>query len=117
MAKPASQEGDPAAKKRRPLIVRRLMFGHLPRWKCWCYRAAVGLPLVAVLALVVLTQTVLLKRMVLPPLEKQLGLRINAAWVYVGPTGDLVMQNVQVLAPGVQGPAAKVLQVGGLRAD
>lgn len=112
------QDGVPAVPaKRRSLVLRRLMFSELPRWKCWCYRAALGIPLFLVLLLAVLTQTVLLKRLVLPPLESALGVRIEAEWVYVGRGGDLVMRGVRVRDPAVAGPAGTMVQIGGLRAD
>lgn len=111
------QDGVPAVPaKRRSLVLRRLMFSDLPRWKCWCYRAGLGIPLFLVLALAVLTQTVLLKRLVLPPLEAGLGVRIEAGWVYVGRDGDLVMRDVKVRNPDIPGPAGTLVQVGALRA-
>src|SRR5512134_822562 len=112
-----SQDGVPGAVRRRALIFRRLMFRQLERWKCWTCRAAVGVPLLVILALVVLTQTVLLKRLVLPQLEAGLGLETSADWVHVGRAGDLVMSEVEVRVPGVPGPAGVLVQVGGLRAD
>jgi hypothetical protein len=117
MTKPnGSQDGPPRA-ARGGWAFRRLMFCGVSRWKCWCARGALGLPLALLVILAILTQTVLLKRMVLPALEAELGLEISAGWVHVGRSGALVMHDVEVRTPAVQGPAGRLLQVGMLRAD
>lgn len=67
------------------------------------------LAITLVLLALILTQTPLTKRVVLPLLEKRTGLAIDAGAVRIEPNGTIVFENLMCRVPGVAGPGGRVL--------
>jgi hypothetical protein len=107
MAKPKSN----LVKRCWPWLGKRLIGKRLGRVKRWCVRVLVGLPLLLVATVVIVTQTSILGAILLPRMSAALGMEISSSRVYLARTGRLVLLDVTVHVPDVQGVAGEFVRV------
>ena len=98
-------------------IRRRFVARGMGKKKVLCLRLLFIVPLVLVLLLVVVSQTGLAGVLILPAIEKELGVEIKAGSVSINRSGMLVLDNVTVWAPGIEGPGAELGSVRRITAD
>ncbi len=98
-------------------IRRRFVARGMGKKKVLCLRLMFILPLALVLLLVVVAQTGIAGVLILPSIEKELGVEIKAGSVSINRSGMLVLDNVTVRAPGVEGPGGELGSVRRITAD
>ena len=94
-----------------PVLRLRVMGKGVARWKRYCVRALIGVPLIFVATVVIVTQTPIMGILLLPRMSAVLGMEIRARRVYVARNGRLVLLDVEVLVPGETGMAGRFVEV------
>jgi len=89
----------------------------LGRRSIFWLRIGLVVPLVLVLGLVVIAKTGLAGAVLIPKLEQELGVDIEARSVSITRSGRLILDGVRVRAPGVVGPGGELLRVQRIVAD
>ncbi len=108
---------EPVTGKSRHAIRRRFVCKSMGKRKLLLLRLAFIVPLILVLLLVVVAQTGLAGVLILPALEKELGVEIQAGSVSISRSGMLVLDNVKIRAPGIEGPGGELGSVSRITAD
>lgn len=98
-------------------IRRRFLCRDMGKGKILCLRLMFLVPLVLVLGLVIVAQTGLAGVLILPGIEKELGVEIDAGSVSISRSGLIVLDNVTVRAPGVPGPGGELGSIRRITAD
>ena len=98
-------------------IRRRFVCKTMGNKKLLCLRLLFIVPLVLVLLLVIVAQTGLAGVLILPALERELGVEIQAGSVSINSSGLLVLDNVHIRAPGIEGPGGELGRVRRITAD
>ena len=80
-----------------PVLRFRVVGRGVARWKRYCVRALIGLPLVFVATVVIVTQTPIMGNLLLPRMSAAIGMEIKAGRVYVARDGRLILLDVEVL--------------------
>ena len=81
-----------------PVLRFRVLGRGVARWKRYCVRALIGLPLVLVATVVIVTQTPIMGNLLLPRMSAALGMGIKAGGVYVAAAGREVFGGRKVPA-------------------
>ncbi len=76
----------------------------------WATRIVVGVLLLAAIVGLVLTQTGVLGRWLLPQIASSLNLKIDASEAWVGSDGEAVLTDVTVRIPGIPGEPGELLR-------
>lgn len=108
---------DPTPCKPCHPIRRRFFCKGMGKKKLLCLRLLLLVPLVVVLLLVVVAQTGLAGRLILPAIEKELGVEIKAGGVSINRSGLIVLDSVRIRAPDVPGPGGELGSVARITAD
>ncbi len=82
----------------------------------WYLRGLLLLPLVVFFVLIVVTQTFILRSLLVPELEAALNVDVRASRMHVASDGSIVMHDVRVHLPGVDGEPGEFLRMRRLRA-
>lgn len=98
-------------------IRKRFLFRAMGKRKILCLRLLLIVPLVLVLMLVIVAQTGLAGALILPAIERQLGVEIVASTVSINRSGQLVIEGVRIRAPGIAGPGGELGSVRRIEAD
>ncbi|MCA9271592.1 MAG: hypothetical protein KDA31_00965 [Phycisphaerales bacterium] len=98
-------------------IRRRFVAKAMGKKKLLFLRLLFIVPLVLVLLLVVVAQTGLAGVLIIPSIEKELGVNIDAGSVSINRSGMLVLDNVTIRAPDVEGPGGELGSVRRITAD
>lgn len=98
-------------------IRRRLLCKDMGGKRIFWIRLGVIIPLVLVVVLVIIAKSGYAGRLILPSIEQELGVEIDAGAVSINNSGFVVFENVSIRAPGVVGPGAELARVRRIVAD
>lgn len=102
----------PRLKKVKSTLGKRILAAGCRASTRWWWRVGLGLPILLTLVVVVVAVAIP-QRVVLPIVSRAVGLEISADRVLLlNRDLDLVMENVRVRVPGIEGPAGEVAQIG-----
>ncbi|RNC82532.1 MAG: hypothetical protein ED559_12345 [Phycisphaera sp.] len=107
---------DNTTKPRHP-IRRRFVCKEMGKRRIFWLRVSVVIPLLLVIGLVFIAKSGYAGRLILPSIEQQLGVEIEAGSVSINNSGLVVFENVSVRAPGIEGPGAELARVRRIVAD
>lgn len=104
------------AKERHP-IRRRFVLKRLGKKSMFWVRLGVALILLLIAGLLFVTKSGYAGGVFLPSIGEQIGAEIEAGAVRVRNSGEVVLEDVRILAPGVEGPGALIASVRKVTAD
>jgi len=103
---------------RRSVLCRRLFAHRFVGQRCLLVRSLVALPLLLALAFVIVTQTPIMKWLVLPHVRWAIDQNVEAGRVHLAlASGRIVLTDVRVSIPGVGGLPGRFVQVERLEAE
>jgi len=82
-----------------------------------CARLCIGLPLLAVLAVIVVIRTPLLGRVIAEQVGGQLGCSFRGGAYVLRLGGGLTIEDARLRVPGIEGPAAEILRADRIEVD
>ena len=98
-------------------IRRRLVCKEMGRRRIFWLRLSLIVPLLLVLAVVFIAKSGVAGSLILPSLSKELGVDIDAGSVSINNAGYLVLDDVVIRSPGIDGPGGQLVAVRRIVAD
>jgi len=103
--------------KRCHPIRRRFVCKEMGRRRIFWLRLCLIVPLLLFLAVIFIAKSGVAGSLILPSISNELGVDIDAGSVWINNSGDLILDNVIVRAPEIDGPGGELVRVRRIVAD